>query len=116
MVSEAHGDISSTATPCRAMFRVAATSHRQDQVTLRIHRLHAMQPSVMAMRVATDIAFASDGGADRAGAPLTAGVRRVVGSVGTVSWAGGRQAGHGWRYPREPRSPAMTPCNARLPG
>jgi hypothetical protein len=49
MVSDAHGDIMTTAMPCRAMFRVAATSHREDHVTRRIHKLHAIQQSVIAM-------------------------------------------------------------------
>lgn len=55
MVADAHGDISSTARPCSAMFSVAATSQRHDQVTLLIHRLHRMQASVIRMSVATDI-------------------------------------------------------------
>ncbi len=54
-VSEASGDISRTAAPCSAMFRVAATSQRHDQVTRRIHRLHAMQPIVIAMSTARAI-------------------------------------------------------------
>ena len=51
-VSEASGDISITAIPCKAMFRVAATSHRHDHVTRRIHKLQAIHPRVIAMRVA----------------------------------------------------------------
>jgi hypothetical protein len=31
---------------------VAATSHRDDHVTRRIHRLHAIHPRVIAIRVA----------------------------------------------------------------
>ena len=52
-VSEANGDISSTAAPCRAMLRVAATSQRHDHVTRRIHRLHAMHAIVIAMSIAS---------------------------------------------------------------
>jgi len=48
-----------TATPCKAMFRVAATSHRQDHVTRRIHKLQEIQARVIAIRVARamEIAF-----------------------------------------------------------
>src|SRR5271166_6928492 len=49
-VWEAAGDISATALPCRAMLSVAATSHRQCQVTRRIQRLQAMDARVMVMR------------------------------------------------------------------
>src|ERR1700730_3526302 len=48
-VSAAHGDISTTAPPCSAMLRVAATSHRHFQVTRRIHRLHAITARVIVM-------------------------------------------------------------------
>src|SRR6185436_8412084 len=51
-VSEANGDIRITAKPCKAMFRVAATSHRHDHVTRRIHKLQAIHPRVSAIRVA----------------------------------------------------------------
>src|SRR6478609_837208 len=51
-VSEANGDIRITARPCNAMFSVAATSHRHDHVTRRIHKLHPMHPRVIAMSVA----------------------------------------------------------------
>ena len=51
-VSEAHGDINSTARPCKAMFRVAATSHRDDHVTRRIHKLQPIHARVIAMSVA----------------------------------------------------------------
>src|SRR6478609_80335 len=59
MVSDANGEISNTARPCKAIFSVAATSQRDDQVTRRIHKLHAMQQSVIAMRVvrAMSVAF-----------------------------------------------------------
>src|SRR5262245_5638926 len=58
-VSEASGDIRTTARPCNAMFRVAATSHRHDHVTRRIHKLQAIHPKVSAIRVARamEIAF-----------------------------------------------------------
>jgi len=51
-VSEASGDMRITAIPCKAMFRVAATSHRQDHVTRRIHKLQEIQARVIAIRVA----------------------------------------------------------------
>ncbi len=49
-VSAHSGDIRATAHPCRAMLSVAATSHRQCQVTRRIQRLHEMDARVMMMR------------------------------------------------------------------
>src|SRR5689334_18352987 len=48
-VSAAIGDIRATAAACSAMLRVAATSQRHDQVTRRIHKLHAIQARVMVM-------------------------------------------------------------------
>src|SRR5690242_7433077 len=57
-VSDANGDISSTARPCKAMFRVAATSHRHDHVTRRIHRLHAIHPRVITIKLARAIGIA----------------------------------------------------------
>src|SRR5580693_9228772 len=55
-VSEANGEIRATADPCRAMLSVAATSHRQCQVTRRIQRLHEMDARVMTMRAVKAIA------------------------------------------------------------
>src|SRR5258707_15310043 len=52
-VSEASGDISATAQPCSAMLSVAATSHRQSQVTRRIQRLHDIDARAMMMRADT---------------------------------------------------------------
>src|ERR1044071_8987832 len=51
--------MSTTAPPCKAMFRVAANSQRDDHVARRIHKLHAIQQSVIAIRVvrAMSVAF-----------------------------------------------------------
>jgi hypothetical protein len=58
MVSEASGDISTTARPCSAILRVAAISHRHVHVTRRIHRLQPIHAIVIARSVARAIRLA----------------------------------------------------------
>ncbi len=57
MVSDANGDIRNTAAPCSAMFKVAATSQRQDQVSRLIHRLHTTHATVIVISAPKTHAF-----------------------------------------------------------
>ena len=87
-VSEAHGDIRITAPPCKAMFRVAATSQRDDQVTRRIHKLHAIQQSVIAMSVARAMGVAFERRLNSANCTAKAVERRYAVSIPTTSGCG----------------------------
>src|ERR1700730_6477161 len=87
-VSEDSGDIRATALPCRAMLRVAATSHRQCQVTRRIQRLHEMDARVMMMRAVRATAIRQPGRVT-AGARLAAVATPQVLSAALSSEQGG---------------------------